>query len=299
VFYSFRSRFFALTNLGTLLVFSFIVTCLRSTVNFMETIRRKEERAEQQLLVAYEQQQQLMRQKELFLGHINHELRSPLTTIYSSLQILKEARDAHRPLPDAYQTKCLNQALQGCECLVLLTNQVLEATCLNRSVIPPRPQELSVAQVVQELLEHGDPRITQVCRVSLDLSEHVKVWADQQLVSQILWNLLSNVAKYCPPQTPVVISAAPCGRISASGTPATVCIRVKDAGPGIPLAEVPYLFEPFTRLKRNISMSVSGSGLGLYISKQMVEAMGGQIWVESAGVAEEGSCFCFTLPITA
>ena len=173
--------------------------------------------------------------KGQLFAHINHELRSPLTTIYGSLQILKEGREAGRPLSETFQTECLDRALEGCECLILLTNQVLEATYLSRDVIPPRPEELSIAHVVQKLLEHGDPRIMQVCHVSVDLPEHVKVWADRQLLSQILWNLLSNASKYCPAQTPVLISAIPSEHETPlPSSPPSVCICVKDSGPGIP-----------------------------------------------------------------
>jgi signal transduction histidine kinase len=71
---------------------------------------------------------------------------------------------------------------------------------------------------------------------------------------------------------------------------------VKDSGPGITSADIPLLFEKFVRLKRDLSSSIRGSGLGLYISKQLVEAMGGRIWVESSGIVGEGSRFYFTLP---
>jgi len=71
---------------------------------------------------------------------------------------------------------------------------------------------------------------------------------------------------------------------------------VQDTGPGIPPDELPNLFGQFARLERDLSGPVRGSGLGLYISKQMVESMGGRIWVESTGVPGQGSCFSFTLP---
>jgi len=116
-------------------------------------------------------------------------------------------------------------------------------------------------------------------------------------LSQILWNLLSNASKYCPAQTPVLISAIPSEHETPlPSSPPSVCICVKDSGPGIPPAEIPHLFAPFARLKRDVSMSIPGSGLGLSISKHMVQAMGGEMWVESSGVAGEGSCFSFTLP---
>ncbi len=75
-----------------------------------------------------------------------------------------------------------------------------------------------------------------------------------------------------------------------------VCISVKDAGPGIPPDEIPKLFGQFVRLRRDVAGQVCGSGLGLYLSKQFVELMEGQIWVESEGIPGKGSCFRFTLP---
>lgn len=77
-------------------------------------------------------------------------------------------------------------------------------------------------------------------------------------------------------------------------------ICVKDTGPGIPVEEIPHLFQKFVRLQRD--KSIQGTGLGLYLCKQLVEAMGGRIWVESTGIAGEGSSFFFTVqkasPIT-
>ena len=77
----------------------------------------------------------------------------------------------------------------------------------------------------------------------------------------------------------------------------SVCIGVKDSGPGIPPDDISLLFEKFGRLNRDISGPIRGVGLGLYISKQLVEAMDGHIWVESLGIAGQGSRFCFTLPL--
>ena len=75
-----------------------------------------------------------------------------------------------------------------------------------------------------------------------------------------------------------------------------VCISVRDHGPGIPTHELPRMFGQFVRLERDVSKKIGGTGLGLYVSKQLVEAMEGHIWVESSGVQEEGSLFRFTLP---
>jgi signal transduction histidine kinase len=74
---------------------------------------------------------------------------------------------------------------------------------------------------------------------------------------------------------------------------------VKDSGPGIAPEDIPLLFEKFVRLQRDLSGPIRGTGLGLYISKHLVEAMGGRIWVESSGIAGQGSRFSFLLPCVA
>jgi signal transduction histidine kinase len=103
--------------------------------------------------------------------------------------------------------------------------------------------------------------------------------------------------KYSPVSSLVIISASPSDAVGReSDSSSLVCICVKDTGPGIPAEEIPFLFEKFVRLKRDLSSPVRGTGLGLYISKELVEAMGGRIWVESSGIPGEGSRFCFTLP---
>jgi signal transduction histidine kinase len=112
-----------------------------------------------------------------------------------------------------------------------------------------------------------------------------------------LRNLLSNAFKYAEVHTEVVVDVHIIESGHAKeGATQQVCICVKDNGPGIATDDIPLLFEKFVRLKRDLSSSIRGSGLGLYISKQLVEAMGGRIWVESSGVVGEGSRFCFTLP---
>jgi signal transduction histidine kinase len=124
------------------------------------------------------------------------------------------------------------------------------------------------------------------------------VRADRQFLHQILVNLLSNAFKYTPGGTTITISAEPYVPAPENGTRETapkVLVCVQDAGPGIPPEDIPLLFGKFVRLKRDMVGSVRGTGLGLYICKQMVENMGGRIWVESTGIPGEGSRFCFTL----
>jgi signal transduction histidine kinase len=296
-FWSISSNLFVLTGVISLVVVGFIIVYLRSTVDLVEMTRRKEQIAEQQLERAFQQQQELLQQKDLFLKHVHHELRSPLTVIYGSLQILTNNQDSAQQDFSPFQKMCLQQAMEGCEDLMHLVSQVLEAITTCRPLPVPVPQAMSLVTIVEDLFEHGDPRIAYQCQLELDSSAQVMVLVDQLFLKQILWNIFLNICIYCAPQTVIHLSAVPAGDRSVVAEDVQWwCIRVRDSGPGIPPEEIGNLFSPFVRLQRDLGMSTPGMGLGLYISKQLVEAMGGQIWVESSGRQGEGSCFCFTLP---
>jgi signal transduction histidine kinase len=148
--------------------------------------------------------------------------------------------------------------------------------------------QLSLAESVQHVLEilqaisHHENR-----KISVDIPADMYVLADQMRLRQVLLNLISNALKYSPPGSPIEISA------QGDAWEATLCVR--DYGAGVPLEDQERLFERFVRLERDINSTVRGAGLGLYISKQLVEAMYGRIWLVSSGVPLEGSAFHFTL----
>ncbi len=243
-----------------------------------------------QIEEAYKQERHLNELKDQFLLHINHELRTPLTTMqgYLELMNMNTAR-----LPERERT-FLQSARESCEELMLLVSNVLDATSILAGQTP-HCREHSVAFVVRCVLEQIDPRNAQFYQIDVDIPEEMIAWADQQFLRQIFRNLLSNAFKYTPQRTTVTISAIYC-EPTAQELP-YVLISVKDEGPGIPPEEFVQLFGKFVRLERDRSSAVAGSGLGLYICKQLVESMQGKIWVESTGIKGEGSRFCFTLPV--
>ena len=270
-----------------LVVIGLLVSLLRNSLDVVDIARLQSARA-------LEQQQQLNRAKDQFILNVNHELRTPLTAISGYIELLLE----HNEHLDAEaRTRFLKYAMDGCDDLQKLISNVLDALRIDGGDEHSSLQAFSVLQAVREVLKHTDPRWLHSHRVYLDISEELVIVADEQYFRQVLRNLLSNALKYTPADTEVLVSAEPYDDAAQPSDPASqVCIRVKDAGPGIPPDELSSLFGQFVRLKRDISGQVRGSGLGLYISKQMVEAMGGRIWVESAGIPGQGSCFCFTLP---
>ena len=243
---------------------------------------------------AEERQRLLYRAREQFLLNVSHELRTPLTQLHGYLELLCEHRGQ---LDEDTQALFLHHALQGCEELTLLVNSILDAAQSSRGVSPPRCQALSVAEVVQDALALFEPQTLAAYALQLDVPAELAVWADAQQTRQVLRNLLANAFKYAPRGTPVVVSAASC-ESDGEGSSRMVRLCVRDAGPGIPATEAPLLFEQFARLGRDLAGPTEGIGLGLYISKQLVEGMQGRIWVESTGVPGQGSCFCFTLLCT-
>jgi signal transduction histidine kinase len=290
-----RALFFSFLTGGIgLLIEGVIISVLRQVLEIAQSARLKSQQAEQKLAIALEDQRQLNQLKDQFLINVSHELRTPLTAVFGYIELLS---DHHNRLDSDTQAAFLNHAKEGCQELLFLVNQVLDATKTCSEVNPAQVEACTVVQVVREVLESLDPRDKQGYQFSLDIPEHLMVWGDRQYIHQVLRNLLSNVSKYCPRQTKVTISAALSeGLAPGADLPAQVYIRVKDTGPGIPPAELPLLFGKFVRLRRDLSGTTRGSGLGLYISKHLVEAMHGCMWVESTGRAGEGSCFCFTLP---
>lgn len=295
VFYSLRMKSILLSSsliisfiaaTIALLVIGLLVSLLRDSLEVVDVARLQSTRA-------LEQQQQLNRAKDQFILNVNHELRTPLTTISGFIELLLEYNER---LDVEARTRFLTQVMDSCDDLQGLIGNVLDALQIDSGKEHLSLQACSVLQAVREVTECIDPRWLHAHCVRLDIAEELVMLANEQYFRQVLRNLLSNACKYTPAGTEVLISAGPFGTaFQPSESPSQLCIKVKDAGPGIPPDELSSLFNQFVRLKRDISGQVRGSGLGLYLCKQMVEAMGGRIWAESAGISGQGSCFCFTL----
>ena len=279
-----------LCGIVSALIVATAIGVLRYALHVTEIARQHAWQAEQQMTKAYKQEQHLNSLKDQFLLNINHELRTPLTSLHGYLQLLEEYQ---RELHGSDQSPFLTDALLSSEELVQIVNTLLDAFQYSNADIHPQYEELSVASVVSSAANLFEPQQWQSHHLDLLIPEPLTVKADRQFFHQILWNLLSNACKYSPPQTTVTVGAL---QQKDASEQESVCIWVQDAGPGIASNEIPLLFGKFVRLKRDQAGTVRGTGLGLYICKQLVEAMGGRIWVESSGMIAEGSRFYFTLP---
>lgn len=238
-----------------------------------------------ELREAYERQKELDRLKDQFIVTASHELRTPLTAVQGYIELLSEYNTS---LSVESRANFIAKAHRGCDELTLMVGNIMDASRvqIDAEHIKVRAITLltSVIHVV-EILEAMTRREQRT--VTIDVVPDLLVYADDMRLRQVLLNLVSNALKYSPLGTPV--------EIRAQEDAQHVNVAIRDYGAGVPQEDQPRLFERFVRLDRDMNSPVRGAGLGLYICKQLVEAMGGRIWVESSGRMGEGSIFAFTL----
>ncbi len=246
----------------------------------------------QSLRDAHQRQQELDQLKDQFMITASHELRTPLTAVQGYLELLAQYDDV---LPPDQRQEFFQKAQRGCDELVLLLGNVMDASQLEleTGLRPAHIERVSVREMIQSVADLIEPHAVQQRReVRLDIPVHLSVQADPGRLRQVLLNLSINALKYSEPGTPIVFSA----RAVMDSVP-TVVISVIDKGKGIAPQDQALLFQRFFRLERDVNSPVRGTGLGLYISRRLIEGMGGKIGVESSGIEGAGSIFYIQLPM--
>jgi len=220
-----------------------------------------------------------------FVANVSHELRTPVASICSATETLLAGA-----LNDASAaTKFVEMIERNSERLRHLVEDLLDLSRIESQEYKLEREAIEVFPMVERSLSLLQPK-AQRGRVRTDQeipSGLPQVRADQRALEQVLTNLVDNGIKYCPPGSRVVVRARPEGEH-------LLRFSVEDSGPGIPERDLPRIFERFYRVDAGRSREMGGTGLGLSIVKHLVEAMGGEVGVESrVGV---GSSFWFTLP---
>ena len=218
-----------------------------------------------------------------FVASVSHELRTPLTPIKGFLMtLLREDRDFTQDRRNEYYKLMLLQAQR----LERLIEDLLEVTRLETGAGLVDSTAIDAIDLVRQVVERftsEDPDRV----VTLIAPNHaVYCRGDWMRTDQVLANLLSNALRYSPAHEPVEVRLVPQGR--------EVVFEVRDSGPGISLDEQSRIFERFQRGGHYLTREQGGAGLGLYLAKRLVEAMGGRIWVSSR--IGHGSVFSFALP---
>jgi signal transduction histidine kinase/ActR/RegA family two-component response regulator len=243
----------------------------------------EQRRAEEELRLAHEGAEAANRAKSAFLSSMSHELRTPMNAVLGFAQLLE------RDELEADQQESVSYILTAGRHLLALINDVLDFSRIEAGTMTMSHEPVHVADLVRESLDllRGEAAAREIRLeeiVAPDAPTHAQ--ADQQRLKQVLVNLLSNAVKYNVRGGSVTVSvvASPAGR---------VLVNVTDTGPGIPVERQHELFQPFHRLGAENS-AIEGTGIGLALSRQLAEAMGATLGVDSA--PGQGSTFWVELP---
>src|ERR1019366_7243171 len=225
--------------------------------------------------------------KSAFLSSMSHELRSPLNAILGFAQLI----NSDSPPPTASQTASIDQILHAGWYLLELINEILDLAQIESGKLALSLEPTSLAEVMLECQAMIEPlgQKRGIGMTFLRFAVPCFVDADRTRLKQVLINLLSNAIKYNRPKGTVSIDCVPSG-------PKRIRISVRDTGAGLAPDMLIQLFQSFNRLGRETSAE-EGTGIGLVMSKRLVEMMGGVIGVESA--VGSGSVFWFELSATA
>ncbi len=241
--------------------------------------------------------------KNHFLLTASHELRTPLTAIQGYLELLSihGAR-----LSENDKARFITSARRASEEVILLLGNVMDTSHMNQKEIVLTLSTVQLSHALLPVLDILEPNIVRQGRnleVSIDDALHVR--GDEERLRQVLLNVLSNALKYTPIKTNIVIRAeridTPVVHIHIPSSTLLhdvpiVLLSVSDQGDGIAPEDQERLFTKFVRLPNALKSMQRGSGLGLYLCRQLMQAMGGTIWVESTGVPGEGTTFFIALP---
>jgi signal transduction histidine kinase len=244
--------------------------------------RRDAEFAQRLLVDQNEQLRELDRVKDEFLSSVSHELRTPLTSISGYLELLLE--DVEEPVSRGH----LQVVSRNAERLLSLVNDLLFAARLGSGRLELDLEPVDLQALVRDSVEAARPR-AETAQVRLVVSDASvpPVSGERVRLEQLVDNLVSNAIKFTPAGGQVAIALGP-----ANGA---VRLEVSDTGIGIPEAERAQLFERFFRSQAALEKQIQGTGLGLYISKAIVDAHGGRIAVRSN--EGTGTTFVVELPV--
>lgn len=226
---------------------------------------------------------ELQKEQEDFLHIVSHDLRIPLTVIHGHMQLLESSmmeagiNGGMRTSVDAIQ--------RSVQRMNLMIQDLVIAARLSGERLTLKLQPVDLGEYLPSLLAQVVTSLD-ISRIILDLPPELPpVSADADRLERIMLNLLSNALKYSPQEAPVLLKARQVGE--------EVVVSVTDQGRGISLEDLPHIFERFSRLRAG--REPESIGLGLYITRMLVLAHGGHIWVESeVGI---GSTFSFSLPV--
>jgi signal transduction histidine kinase len=234
-------------------------------------------------LLQLRREQELARLRSNFISSVSHELRTPL----SQILLFAETLSLGRVRSERERRSAADVIVQEARRLVHLVENVLHFSRAERRMARLAPEPITLAPYVREIVESWLP-LAQAADVAVrtELDASVIARADRAALRQMLLNLLDNAVKYGPAGQTVTVGLA------AAGDRAR--IWVDDEGPGIPAEARAQVWEPFYRMERDVNSATAGSGIGLFVVRELAGPQGGRAWVEAAPGG--GARFIIELP---
>ncbi|MDP8907009.1 MAG: HAMP domain-containing histidine kinase [Thermoproteota archaeon] len=224
-----------------------------------------------------------------FTNVVAHELRTPIQPILGLTQLIK---DQIKEDGDEKQKEIFDVIIRNSKRLQLLIGSILDVTKIEGNIFSLYKQKFSISELVVSIIQDYKNNLDNGKRIEFEYNDiDVEIYADRNRLCQVISNLISNSVKFIPNVGKIIISVE---KEIDNGVDSKeneiVVVSVKDTGIGIDKEILPKLFEKF------VSKSFQGTGLGLFISKKIVEAHGGRIWAEN-NENGKGATFIFSLPI--
>jgi Na+/proline symporter/signal transduction histidine kinase len=244
------------------------------------------ETATAELRAANERLKELDKLKDDFVSTVSHELRTPLT----SIRALSEILHGHPQLDISERSKYLNIIIKESGRLTRLINDVLDLSKIESGNIEWNITEVDVKGVIEDAVSATSQLFNENnVRLEVNLSENVPVIrVDRDRLMQVVINMLSNAVKFCDRKAGVV-------SIRLLQIAQSLRVDVHDNGPGISPGDQHIIFEKFRQAGDTLTEKPQGTGLGLTISRHIIEHFNGRLWVESE--IGKGATFSFTLPL--
>jgi signal transduction histidine kinase len=223
----------------------------------------------------------LQQQKDDFLSIASHELKTPITSLKASLQLLERMKDnpSVKMLP-----RLVEQANRSMDKISALVEDLLNVSRANESQLKLNKKDFDIVELLENCCNH----IRAAGKYQIEISgvKPLIVNADEHAIDQVITNLVNNAVKYAPGSLTI--------RINTTVEDGYAKISVSDSGPGIPEDKLPHLFERYYQVNASGYYN-SGLGLGLYICSEIIKKHNGEIGVKSK--LGQGSTFYFTLPL--
>jgi PAS domain S-box-containing protein len=236
-------------------------------------------------LVDLSSRREVERARTEFVSMVSHELRTPLTAIFGAMGLLQSGAMGSLAVNAA---EMVNIAYKNCGRLQRLINDILDIGALDTGRLTMDIRSVELADVIRQSVEAsaGYGEKYQVRFLEHGECGQSRVMADPYRLVQVITNILSNAAKFSPPGADVLL------RISSA--PRTMRVEVEDSGDGIPEAFRSRIFGKFAQADSTAQRRFDGAGLGLYIARKLIEAMGGEIGFST--MLDQGTIFYIEIP---